>query len=59
MASALAKLNANSVLQGNMNGIHALLVILDLIKKLQTTAPAFRQTECLYNKFLTEFSQFL
>jgi len=50
--SALDKLDADEVIEGNVHGVKAVLLVLDLVLILQHRAPAFKQTHNLKQKFV-------
>lgn len=48
LAYALDKLDPNQVLSGNLHGINSLMLVLDLLRNLIKTAPAFRLSHDIY-----------
>ena len=47
MVKALQQLDSKTVIEGNVHGLKALLLVLDLITILQHKAPAFKMTSTL------------
>jgi len=59
MVHALNKLDPVEVVDGNLHGVKAVLLVLDLITKLQHKAPAFQMTNTLKEKFVSHLAEFL
>ncbi len=59
MVAAIQTLNPVEVIKGNVHGVKALLLVLDLLQILQNKAPAFKLTSNLKEKFVDALSRFL
>jgi hypothetical protein len=54
MVAAIETLNPTDVIKGNVHGVKALLLVLDLLVILKHKAPAFKLTHNLKEKFVDE-----
>ena len=59
LVAAIQTLNPTDVIRGNVHGIKALLLVLDLLQILRNKAPAFKLTSNLKEKFVVALASFL
>lgn len=58
LAEALTKLDPVKILNGNLHGVNAMLMVMDLIRCIQRSSSTFIKSEFLFNRFLNALIEY-